>query len=290
MKPAKFKYWDPNSVDQATAFLAERGEDTKLLAGGQSLMPVLNMRLARTDYLLDLNRLADLDYVKRDDGWVRVGALTRQDALLESSAIRGDCPLLARAVPYIGHAAIRYRGTIGGSLAHADPAAELPAVMAALDAEMTLTSAKGSRVLGADQFFVTYFTTALEPTEILTEIRIPVQPRASGSAVREMARRHGDFALVGIAIAVTGSGDRIASARACAFGVDEVARRLDTVEALLNGERPTPELFDEVRTRASEAIEPESDMHASAEYRREVCGVLTDRALREALTEAGVET
>lgn len=287
MKPARFDYAAPADVAEATAFLADHGSDARLLAGGQSLMPVLNMRLSRPRYVVDLNPISALDYIRADPDGLRIGAMTRHHTLLASDIVRKHCPLLWRAIPYIGHTAIRYRGTIGGSIVHADPSAEIPAVMVALDAELTLTARGGSRTVSASEFFVTYFTTAAEPTEVLTEIRVPPQSASTRVAICELARRHGDFAIAGIALAAEPADGGLGDVRLCGFGVGDVPRRLDEVERLVSGEPLTDELLAEASQRASSAVEPETDMHASGAYRAEVTGVLTTRALREAMGETG---
>lgn len=285
MKPPKFQYWDPRSVDDVVKFLRSHGDEAKVLAGGQSLMPVLAMRLARPDYLVDLNRVAGLDYIREDNGSLHIGALTRQDTVRRSEAVKRMAPLLWKAIPYIGHTAIRYRGTVGGSVVHADPSAELPAVMVALDAEFVVRGSGGRRVIPARDFFVTYFTTAVGPDELLTEIRVPRTPDGVSTAIDELARRHGDFALSGIAAVVDTDGATIKHARVCAFGVDEVPVRLDDVEKLVAGQDATDELLAEAGKRAAASVQPESDIHASGEYRRDMTGVLTRRALRQALDE-----
>lgn len=288
MKPAPFAYHCATTLDEALALLAQHGEDCKVLAGGQSLVPLLNMRLARPEYLLDLNRISELEHVGDGDGGLRIGALSRHDGLLRSPLVRQRSPLLAKALPHIGHTAIRYRGTVGGSLAHADPAAELPAVAVALDAEIVLRRSSGARTVAARDFFLTHLTTSIEPGEILTEVRLPPgTDEPTGTAVVELARRHGDFALVGVAAQLTMTGDSLSSARLCAFGVDQVPRRLDGVEALLAGQTPSAELLQDAAAAATGAIEPTSDMHASAAYRRRMCGVLTCRALSQAVEEIG---
>ncbi|HET8672891.1 MAG TPA: xanthine dehydrogenase family protein subunit M [Thermoleophilaceae bacterium] len=289
MKPAPFEYWDPASVEEATDFLAEHGDESNLLAGGQSLVPLLNMRLVRPEYVVDLNRLSELDYVKVEGDVLAVGALARHDTLMRDQMVAERCPLLARAAPHIGHSAIRYRGTLGGSVAHADPAAELPAVAAALDAQVVLRSRRGTRSVPAREFFVTHLTTSIEPGELVTELRFPTRPASgAGSAVMEFTRRHGDFALVGVAGQIQLDGGSIASPRFCAFGVDEVPRRMTEVERLLDGEAPSTALVAEAASTASDSVEPPSDMHASASYRRDMTGVLTRRLLLRVLEEAGV--
>lgn len=289
MKPPRFEYWRPDRIDDVVRFLDDHADEAKLLAGGQSLMPMLNMRLTRPRYLIDLNGLGDLEYARVQDGTLRIGALTRQAALLRSSAVAEHCPLMVRALPHIGHTAIRHRGTIGGSLVHSDPSAELAAVAATLDAQMVVQGRRGSRTIPAAEFFVTFFTTAVEPTEVLTEVRLPVQPAGCGSSVMELSRRHGDFALSGVAAVVSLDGARIASARLTAFGVGEGPVRLGEVEDLLRGAEPADELIAEAGRRAQDAVEPESDMHASGRYRKEMTGVLTRRALAQAIGEAGGE-
>jgi aerobic carbon-monoxide dehydrogenase medium subunit len=288
VKPGRFAYWGPDRLDDALAFLQEHGEDSRVLAGGQSLVPLLNMRLVRPDYVIDLGGVPGLDAVREDDGGLRIGALCRQQALTRDAAVAQDIPLLARALPHIGHVAIRYRGTIGGSLAHADPAAELPAVAVALDARITLRSSSGARTLGAEDFFLTHLTTAIEPNEMLTDVWLPRRGQEStGAAVMELTRRHGDFALVGVAVQLTLPGKAIGSARVCAFGVDQVPRRLTEVEELLAGEEPGDDLLRQAGEAAGAAVDPSSDMHASAKYRRQMCGVLTTRAIAAAVADAG---
>jgi CO/xanthine dehydrogenase FAD-binding subunit len=288
VKPPPFQYWDPASLDEALAFIGEHGDESNLLAGGQSLVPLLNMRLVRPEYVVDLNRLTELAYVRLEGGELAVGALTRHDTLMLDPLVREHCPLLARAVPHIGHSAIRYRGTVGGSVAHADPSAELPAVAMALDAHVVLRRGGGTRTVPARDFFITHLTTCIEPGEMLVELRFPTRSRAgAGSSLMELTRRHGDFALVGLAGELVMSGDGIGSARLCAFGVDEVPRRLGEAERLLQGAQPSAELVAEAATAAVAAVRPPSDMHASSDYRREMTGVLAQRLLREALAEAG---
>jgi aerobic carbon-monoxide dehydrogenase medium subunit len=288
MKPARFRYWDPPSLEETITFLEHNADEAKLLAGGQSLMPMISMRLARPSYLVDINNLQELDSVREESGWLRVGAMTRQDTLLRSPEARRSCPLLAKAIPHIGHMAIRYRGTIGGSMVHADPSAELPAVAIALDAEFTLRGPDGARTLAASEFFLSFFTTAADADEVLTEIAFPVQRPGAGTAVLEMTRRHGDFALAGVAVAVDRDDGGIGSARVCAFGVDEVPRRIDEAESVLADAAPTTEVLAEASEAAARGVEPESDMHATSAYRREMIRVLTSRALGQALQEAAV--
>lgn len=283
MKPPRFQYHAPQSLDEALALLAELGADAKPLAGGQSLIPMLNMRLARPGHLIDLNRVAELDYLAERDGGLAIGAMTRQRAVERSTLVREGCPLLAQAIRYIGHLPIRTRGTIGGSVAHADPAAELPGVLAALDGRITLRGRSGSRVLGPDAFSLGVLTTAAAPDELVTEIWIPAVPERAGQVWLEVARRHGDYALVGLGASLTLDQDGVISqARLALIGVGPVPVRTPRAEERLRGERPDVSLFREAARLVSAEIQPETDVHATSEYRRRVAAVLAERALAEA--------
>lgn len=287
MKPPPFEYFDPGSVEEALALLKDHGEEAKVLAGGQSLVPLLNFRLARPRYLIDLNRIGALSYIREADGGLAIGAMTRQRVVERSPLVRQRCPLLTEAMPLIGHAQIRNRGTVGGSLAHADPAAELPAVVAALGGEFVVRGAAGQRVLTPEQFFVSYLTTALDASELLVEVRLPPWPPRPGWAFLEVSRRHGDFALVGVAAVLSLDGRGVLSHAALALtGVGPTPVLADEAAQGLVGGRPTPEAFQEAARRVSQALRPDSDLHASAEYRRHVAGVLTRRALARALERA----
>ena len=288
MKPAPFAYADPRTVEDAVALLAEHGVDVKAIAGGQSLMPLLNMRLARPSVVVDLNRVEGLDYIRQEDGWLTIGAMTRQRAIERSDLVQRAQPLLHAATRCIAHPQIRNRGTIGGSLAHADPAAEYPAVALLLDAELRIAGPSGARTVPARDFFVTYLTTALEPEELVTGVRVPVLPERTGWSFLEVSRRHGDFALAGAAATLTlSAGGECASARIVLFGVAPTPVRAEAAEALLTGERPGAVLFEEAGRLAGEGLdEALSDVHASAEYRRHLARVLTRRALTEADSRA----
>jgi CO/xanthine dehydrogenase FAD-binding subunit len=270
-------------VEETLALLAEHGEDAKVLAGGQSLVPLLNMRLARPARLIDLNRVPELAYLEAENGMLRIGAMTRQRQVEQSAAVAKRWPLLPKSINYIGHSQIRNRGTIGGSLAHADPAAELPAVMAALDAEFVIRGPGGERSVGADEFFLTYLTTCLGPDELLVELRVPAPPSGARPAFQEVSRRHGDFALAGCAGQVALDGQGVCTqARIALFGVGPGPYRAREAEAMLEGERPTEALVREVGERAAQDLEPDGDLHASAEYRKEVAAVMVRRALAAA--------
>ncbi len=273
MKPPPFVYVAPTSLDEAVAALAEHGEDAKILAGGQSLIPLLSLRLARPTALIDLNGVAELSSISVNGSTI-IGSMTRHRAVERSADVARHVPLLAASVPYIGHAAIRTRGTIGGSLAHADPAAELPAVALALDASFEARSTRGTRRIEASDFFEGYFTTALQPDEILTSITFPNVASATGVSVQEVARRHGDFAMVAAVASVSAEGN----ARIALINVaDRPVRALEAEAAMSEG---AP--LDEVAALATRDLEPSADLHATAAYRRKVAAVLVRRALTEA--------
>jgi carbon-monoxide dehydrogenase medium subunit len=287
MKPPRFEYEAPGSVAEALALLERHGDEAKVLAGGQSLAPMLNFRLVRPQVLVDLNEIADLAGIREVDGTLAIGAMTRQRAVEMSEVVRRRCPLLAAAMPQIGHVQIRNRGTIGGSLAHADPAAELPAVVAALDGRLVVRGPAGERVLTTEQFFVSYLTTALETGELLVEVRLPIAAPRTGAAFVEVSRRHGDFALVGVAATVTL--DETGVCVGCALALTGVGPTPIVARAAASriiGARPTPVMLEEAGRWAAADLRPDSDLHASTEYRQEVAGVLTRRALGHAVERA----
>jgi aerobic carbon-monoxide dehydrogenase medium subunit len=289
MKPASFEYFRPRTLDEALDLLARYEGEAKPLAGGQSLIPAMNFRLATPAVLVDLNALNELAYINNDSDGLHVGGMTRQRAVERSSAVAREAPLVTETMPFVAHPAIRNRGTIGGSLAHADPAAELPAVMLALNARFGLRSSRGLRTVNADDFFEGLFTTAVQPGELLTEITIPKTPARAGFAFREVSRRHGDFALVGVAAAVTMDGQgRCAAARITLLSVgDRPVLAQHAAKALL-GQTPSSEA---IRSAADDAatkdIDPPGDIHASAKYRRQLANVLTRRVLELAFARAG---
>jgi aerobic carbon-monoxide dehydrogenase medium subunit len=287
VKPAPFEYVAPESLEEATSLLGEYGEVGKILAGGQSLGPLLNMRLASPEILIDINRVEELSYIRQRDGHLEIGALARQRTVERSPAIPRKWPLISEAIPYVGHLTLRNRGTVCGSIAHADPAAELPAVATALDAELRILGSEGERTVPADDFFVSYMTTNLEPDELLAEVRFPLPQPRTGHAWFEIARRHGDYALVGMAAVLTLREDNICDAARLVYtGVAPVPLDARDAAELLVGEQPSEELFAEVAEQAARASEPGSDVHASAGYRRHLVGVLTRRALGKALEGA----
>jgi CO/xanthine dehydrogenase FAD-binding subunit len=290
MKPAAFDYHRPTSLDEALALFAELGPDAKALAGGQSLVPAMNFRLARPGVLVDLNALGALASIEETaDGGLRIGAMTRQRAVERSPAVARRAPLLAEAMPWIAHPQIRNRGTVGGSLAHADPSAELPAVMLALDARFVARSRGGARTIPASEFFTGILSTALEPTELLAAVEIPARARHSGAAFVEVARRHGDYALVGVAAEVVlDEQGTCAAARIALLSVGDTPVLAGNAMSALVGRKPDPTAIDEAARAAAERdIEPPSDIHASTAYRRHLAAVLVGRALRAALLRAG---
>jgi aerobic carbon-monoxide dehydrogenase medium subunit len=284
MKPPPFEYVAPTSTADAAAALADAGEDAKVLAGGQSLLPLLSLRLARPSVLVDLNRIEELFSITPDEGGTTIGAMTRHRTVERSDVVAAHVPLLAAAVPHIGHAAIRSRGTIGGSLAHADPAAELPAIALALDATFTIRSAaRGERTVSAEEFFQGYFTTALEPDELLVAVRFPNAPAGTGVSVQEMARRHGDFAMVAAAASVSVADGAMTDVRIGLINVSDRPVRARDAEAALRGGAS----IDDAAAIATADLAPVSDLHATAAYRTKVAGVLVRRALTTALEQAG---
>ena len=289
MKPAPFDYFSPATVEETLALLDEHGGDAKPLAGGQSLIPAMNFRLARPAVLVDLNRIAELAYVRAAPGGVAIGAMTRQRAVERSDDVARAAPLLAEAMPSIAHPQIRNRGTMGGSIAHADPSAELPAVMLALDAQFRAKSATGERSIPAGEFFKGMLETALAPGELLVEIAVPPLPARSGTAFLEMARRHGDYALVGVAVVVTlDPRGRCKEAKLGLLSVGDGPVLATEAGKVLAGQSPSEELARAAGdAAATRDVDPPSDIHASAAYRRQLVAVLTRRALARAFERAG---
>jgi len=293
VKPPKFDYHAPKTVDEALALLARYDGEAKILAGGQSLMPLLNFRLSRPAALVDLNRIPALAYIKEADGSVRFGAMTRQRTIEFSPVVAKRVPLLTEATRWVGHLPIRTRGTIGGSIAHADPSAEYPAVLTALDGEVVARGPKGERVLKPRDFFQTYLTTSLAADEILTEVRLPATPAGAGYAFEEFARRHGDFAIIGIATVivcdagVAREGARCTMARLATAGAGPVPVRLRAAEEILEREGLGDDAIARAAAKAQDLVRPDADIHASADYRRHLTGVLTGRAIKRAIASSG---
>ncbi len=287
MKPPSFLYACPRSLDEALAQLAEHGEAAKLLAGGQSLVPMLNLRLAEPGVLIDLNRASELSYIRREGETLRIGAMTRHRDLESSAEVSLAEPLLVRAAGEIGHLAIRNRGTIGGSVAHADPAAEWPLVAVALDARLVLRSVAGERTIAARDFFVGPLTTALGPTEMLTEVAFPVAPPDSGFGFSELSRRPGDFAIVAVACRVARDGSGVCRASTLAVGgAHGTPIHVAEVEGILRGSRAEADALRSAAEVVTRKVDPGGDVHGSADYRRRMAGVLARRALGEACAVA----
>jgi len=286
MKLPPFEYEAPTTVAEAIDLLAEQLDEASVLAGGQSLIPLLALRLARPEVLIDINGIEELSGIWAADGWVSIGAMTREYVAEESEVVADAVPLLAAALPLIGHEAIRSRGTIGGSLAHADPAAELPAVARALDAEFVVRGPAGDRVIPAAQWFEGYLTTARRSDELLVEVRFPAAGPGTGVSFEEVARRHGDFAIVGLATSLALTGGVLSDARLAFAGVSDVPVRAAAAEELLAGERPSPGLFDEAARRATEDLDPPADLHGSSDYRKTVAAAIVRRGLRAAAANA----
>jgi aerobic carbon-monoxide dehydrogenase medium subunit len=286
VKPPRFDYHAPASVEEALGLLVRYGGEAKVLAGGQSLMPLLNFRLSRPAALVDLNRIAALAYIREQNGHVAFGAMTRQRAIEFSPVVKTTLPLLTEATRWVGHLPIRSRGTIGGSIAHADPSAEYPAVLTALDGEVVVRGPRGERTLKPADLFQTYLTTSLEADEILTEVRLPAMPARAGYAFEEFARRHGDFAIVGVAAMVALDGGRVREARLATAGAGPVPVRLRAAEDILVKEGVDERALEAAAARAAELVTPDSDLHATAAYRTNLTRVLTQRALVRAVARA----
>ena len=285
MKPAKFDYHDPTTLDEALGLMAQFGDQARPLAGGQSLVPLMNFRLIRPAHLIDLNGVNELSYLRADDGTLRIGATTRQRELERSMAVAQRWPLLRDAAAFIGHIQIRNRGTVGGSLAHAFPSAELPVAMVTLGASFILRSTGNQRTARAEDFFLSYMTTVIEHEELLVEISVPSLPTNAGWSYQEVSRRHGDFALAGAAavLALDANGC-IHHARFTLTGATPMRAR-EAEESLL-GQKPSEALFRDAARRATENLEQDSDIHASAEYRRAAGAALACRALVQAAQRA----
>ncbi len=286
MKPAAFDYLAPRTLDEAAAWLSERGDDAKVLAGGQSLVPMMAFRLATPSALIDLNRVGSLEHARVEDSSLVCGALARESTVAALPGLRERCAMIAEGIGLIGHTAIRNRGTVGGSLAHADPAAEWPALLLALDGEVDVAGPSGAaRTIPAEDLFETYFTTSLAPDEILTEVRLPLPASSDGSAVGsafvEFAQRHGDFAIAGAAamLSLRTADATVSDARIALIGVRDTAVRARAAETLLSGGAASDGALDEAAQAVDGEIDPVSDVHASSGFRRHLAKVVTRRAL-----------
>ena len=286
MKPPRFEYHRAGSVDEVVALLAEHADEAKVLAGGQSLVPMLNFRLLRPSILVDINRIPDLAYVREDGDAIRVGALTRHHQLETSPVIARHFPVLTEAMMHVAHLAIRNRGTIGGSLSHADPAAELPMMAMLLDAELKIVSRVGMRRVAARDFFRDALTVDLAEDELVTEVVLPKLPPATGWGFEEVSRRSGDFAVAAVAVTLTLDRGAIAEARIAMTGVAPTPRRASEAEEMLAGKNLDGGVSKDVIEAIRSAAEPPTDLHASSDYRRHLVGVLAGRALAAAWQRA----
>jgi CO/xanthine dehydrogenase FAD-binding subunit len=291
MKPAPFDYHRAESFQHACELLSTVGEDSKILAGGQTLIAMLNFRLARPKVLVDISGIADRNHVSSENGSIRIRATTVQRFAEMSTAVRERLPLLSYAIHHIAHLQIRNKGTIGGNLANADPASELPAISLALDAEFEIMSLEGNRTVPVLEFFITSMTTAIAPNEVLTSIRFQVPPAGSGWGFHEVARRSGDYALAGSAAVITlDASGKCSRARIALFGVSPAQVRCQSAEGVLIGQSYSPELLQAAASKIQSDIDPEADVHVTAEYRRSVAETLTIRALEDAFRRArGIE-
>jgi carbon-monoxide dehydrogenase medium subunit len=287
MIPATFEYHVARSLDEALRLLDQHGDEAKVLAGGHSLLPLMKLRLAAPRYVVDIGRIRQLDYIREENGKVAIGALTTHAAIEGSSLLKGKCPLLAETASEIGDVQVRNRGTIGGSLAHADPAADYPAAILALEAEIVAASAAGTRTLAAAEFFVDLLTTQLRPGEIVTEVRVPVNGLGAGTAYAKLHQPASGYAVVGVAARVMLSAKGVIEKTVVGItGVAAKAYRATAVEKVLAGKKPSEKLLVEAVRGAAKGVDVLSDLHASREYRREMASVFARRALERALARA----
>jgi carbon-monoxide dehydrogenase medium subunit len=290
MKPAPFDYYAPETLEEAVALLARLESediDAKILAGGQSLMPMLSLRMARPEALVDLGKIKTLNYIREENGAIHIGAMTSKRSAEDSALIQQKQPLLHAATKRIGHRQIRNQGTVGGSFAHADPAAEYGAVAQALAMDMVVVGPDGERVIPASEFYVSFLTTDIDATEVLTEVRAPILPAGTGWAFQEICRREGDLAVAGAAVTLRLEAGNCADVVIAVFGVNAIAARLEAAEQLVNGQAPAAALFTQAGNAAAAALdEPISDVHATGEYRRSLIATLVRRCLAEAVERA----
>jgi aerobic carbon-monoxide dehydrogenase medium subunit len=286
VKPAKFEYHAPASVDEALAILERYDGEARLLAGGQSLVPMMNFRLAQPRAIVDLNRIPELAFVDEEGEAVRIGSMPRQRRLEFEPLVAAKLPLLREALRWVGHLPTRSRGTIGGSIAHADPSAEIPMVLQALEGEIVAHGPQGERRIATQDLFDAALTTSLGPLEIITEVRFPAMPAQAGYAVEEFARRKGDFAIAAVAVMLVRDGERCTKARLATAGVGPASIRLRDAEAVLEHRGLGEAAIEEAGDKAAAQVDPVSDLNGSAEYRRHLTAVLTGRAVQKAIASA----
>jgi carbon-monoxide dehydrogenase medium subunit len=287
MIPAQFEYVAPKTLEDALRLVERHGDEAKILAGGHSLLPLMKLRLAQPRYVIDIGRLRNMNYIREENGHIAIGALTTHAEIESSTLLRAKCPLLAETAAVIGDAQVRNRGTLGGSLAHADPAADYPAAALALDVEIVAASTAGTRTIPVAEFFVDMLTTTLRPGEILSQLRVaPLTPQ-TGTAYEKLHQPASGFAIVGVAARITlGKEGTIEEAAIGVTGLGPKAFRAAAAEKILRGKKVSEKLFGEAARYTAQGIEPLSDLHASADYRREMAAVYTRRALERALTRA----
>jgi CO/xanthine dehydrogenase FAD-binding subunit len=286
MKPAPFEYERAADLQSALSALAQFGKQAKVLAGGQSLIPMLNLRLASTERLIDVGRLDELRYIRVADSELRIGALTTHNAVLGSPEIAEHCPIMVEGYRLVSHHSVRNRGTIGGSLCHNDPASEMPLVVNLLGAILVARSASGERTIAADRFFKGNFETALDASEMLTEIRVPIPAKGHGWSFQEVSQRKGDFALVAAGAMLAIEGGVCRRVRLGFRNVGETIFRMPAIEAQIEGQASSPALFSAAGTAAMNAVDPPSDLHADEAYRRDLVKILTERVLATAVARA----
>jgi CO/xanthine dehydrogenase FAD-binding subunit len=286
MKPAPFEYERAADLQSALAALARFGKQAKVLAGGQSLIPMLNLRLASTERLIDVGRLDELRYIRVVENELRIGALTTHNAVLQSPDVAQHCPIMVEAYRLVSHHSVRNRGTIGGSLCHNDPASEMPLVVSLVGATLIARSASGERTIAADQFFKGNFETALDASELLTEIRVPIPPKGQGWSFQEVSQRKGDYALVAAGAMLAIEGGVCRQVRLGFRNAGETIFRMPAIEARVEGQAPSAALFAAAAKAAMNAVDPPSDLHADEAYRRDLVKVLAERVLATAAARA----
>jgi len=283
MKPCAFEYFNPQSVQEAIELLDRYGDEAKIIAGGQSLIPMMNFRLARPEILIDISAIKELEYIKTEGDELVIGALTRERDIEQSPLVLEKWPFLSKAISFIGHSAIRNRGTIGGSLVHADPSAEIPTSLCALNGNVKVVGPSGEKILEPEEFFLTYLTTSLEPSDLLVEVRIPALPEKTGWSFGELCRRSGDFAIVAVGILLFSETAGVCrEARISMGGVAPTPVRAEEAEAMLADQKITEKLIAAAAQQAAEETDTEPDYHASAEYRMDMARVFVKRGLQEA--------
>jgi CO/xanthine dehydrogenase FAD-binding subunit len=288
LKPARFEYFAPSTVREAVELLVAHGEEAKLLAGGQSLVPMMNLRLAQPGVLIDLNRISELAYIRDEGDRIAIGAMTRHSEVERSPVVQRACPMLSHAVRNVGYPAIRNRGTLGGSLAHSDPVAEMPCVAVTFDAELVVVGPEGRRVIPSTEFFVTHFMTVLEPTEVLVEVRFPRLGEQSGWDFQEFAKKSHEYPIVSVGVELQLEDSMLDRARIGISGGGDRAIRATEAEELLRGQPASTAAFEEASEAAAMFARPTGDIHGSEEHRRHLIKVLTRRVLESAASKAGV--